>query len=55
MEKGTEPQHPVLRDKPLGRGKVRPLVGVEDQVLKAPAPAGSRFKGYETYLVQCGP
>jgi hypothetical protein len=42
----------VLRDKRPGRGKVRPLVGVEDQVLKAAASAGLRFKGYETYLVQ---
>lgn len=52
MDRGTEPAKP---DRQLGRprrGKVRPRVSVEDRVLKAAAPAGSRFKGYETYLVQ---
>ncbi|MGC2462686.1 MAG: transposase [Steroidobacteraceae bacterium] len=52
MDNATEPAKPDRQKKPPGRGKVRPRVRVEDRVLKAAAPAGSRFKGYETYLVQ---
>ena len=52
MDKATEPAKPVGREKRPRRGKVRPRVSVEDRVMKAAAPAGSRFKGYETYLVQ---
>jgi Transposase IS66 family len=52
MEKATEPANPVKREKRRGRGKVRPRVSIEDRVIKAAAPAGSRFKGYESYLVQ---
>jgi Transposase IS66 family len=51
MEKATAPAAKPAGTKPR-RGKVRPRVSVEDRVLKAAAPPGSRFKGYETYLVQ---
>jgi hypothetical protein len=52
MEQATEPARPAKRDKRHRRGAVRPRVNVEEQVLKAQPPAGSHFKGYETYLVQ---
>ncbi len=52
MEKATEPSKSGKQENRRGRGKIRPRVSVEDQVLKVAAPAGSRFKGYETYLVQ---
>ena len=52
MDKATEPPRPSGRGKRQRRGKVRPRVQVEDRLLQAAAPAGSRFKGYETYLVQ---
>jgi hypothetical protein len=52
MEKATDPGKPGRQERRPGRGKVRPRVSVEDRVLKAAAPARSRFKGYETYLVQ---
>ena len=52
MDAATEPTQPREQGKRPGRGKVRPCVSVEDRIIKAAVPAGSRFKGYETYQVQ---
>jgi hypothetical protein len=52
MDKATEPAKPDQQKNRPRRGKIRPRVSIEDRVLKAAAPAGSRFKGYERYLVQ---
>jgi hypothetical protein len=50
MEKASEPKPP---SSPKGRrGSVRPRVAVEDQVIKATVPPGSRFKGYADFFVQ---
>jgi hypothetical protein len=52
MDKATDPGKPGRQEKRARRGKVQPRVSIEDRVLKAAVPTGSRFKGYETYLVQ---
>ena len=52
MDKGTEPAKPTRQGQHPRRGKVRPRVNVEDRVIPATVPVGSRFKGYETYTVQ---
>jgi len=52
MDKATEPAKPDRQENRPRRGKVRPRVSIEDRVIKAAVPIGSRFKGYETYLVQ---
>jgi hypothetical protein len=53
MDKGTEPAKSAKPEKPRRRGKVTPRVSTEDRVVKATViPEGSRFKGYEPFLVQ---
>jgi len=52
MDKGTEPARPAKPEKRRGRGKVTPRVSIEDQVVAAAVPSGSRFKGHEPFLVQ---
>src|SRR3954468_8522359 len=50
METASEPKPP---SPPKGRrGPVRPRVTIEDQVIEATVPPGSRFKGYADFLVQ---
>jgi hypothetical protein len=50
MEKASEPKPPSL---PKGRrGPVTPRVAVEDRILGAKVPPGSRFKGYADFVVQ---
>jgi hypothetical protein len=52
MKQATEPKPPSSGGKRRGRGRQRMRVVIEDRGLRAAAPAGSRFKGYESYLVQ---
>jgi hypothetical protein len=52
MDNATEPPKPAKEQKRRFRGKVAPRVKVEDQVVKAVVPDGSRFKGYEPFVVQ---
>jgi hypothetical protein len=53
MDKGTEPPKPEKQEKRRrGRGKVTPRVVIEEKVITTQIPPGSRFKGYEPFLVQ---
>ena len=52
MEKGTTPNEGGKRGRHRGRGKATPRVSVEDEIVKADVPSGSRFKGYEDFVVQ---
>ena len=52
MDNATEPPKPGKKEKRRFRGKVAPRVSIENQVVKVTVPEGSRFKGYEPFLVQ---
>jgi Transposase IS66 family len=52
MDKATEPPNPAGQDRKRRRGKVAPRVAIENKVVKAAVPEGSRFKGHEPFLVQ---
>jgi hypothetical protein len=53
MEQASEPKRPTGGGKRRGRGSKRiARVAIEDRVLTAEVPAGSRFKGYESFLIQ---
>jgi hypothetical protein len=52
MDQATEPAKPDRQKNRARRGKIRLRVSIEERVLKAAVPVGSRFKGYESYLVQ---
>jgi Transposase IS66 family len=52
MEDASPPKPSGKRGKRRRRGKIMPQVAIEDRVIRAQVPAGSRFKGYETFVVQ---
>jgi hypothetical protein len=52
MDQGTEPPKAGKPGKRRGRGKVTLRVSVDEKVIAAEVPPGSRFKGYEPFLVQ---
>ena len=52
MEQGTTAKPRDKRAGRRGRGKTTPRVSVEDWIVPAEVPSGSRFKGYEDFVVQ---
>jgi hypothetical protein len=52
MEDASELKRSGKRGNHRRRGKIAPRVGIEDRVIKAQLPPGSRSKCYETFVVQ---
>ncbi len=52
MDQASPPKPRSGGGKRRGRGAKRVRVAIEDRVLTVTAPAGSRFKGYESFFVQ---
>jgi hypothetical protein len=51
MEQASEPKSPRGSRGRCGRGKVVPQAAVEERVIRATVPPGSRFRGYQDFLV----
>jgi len=52
MEQASEPKPRSGGGKRRGRGAKRMRVAIEDRVLTVAVPAGSRFKGHESFFIQ---
>jgi Transposase IS66 family len=53
MEQASRPKTPPSGGgKRRGRGKKKHRVAIEDRIVKAEVPAGSHFKGYESFVIQ---
>ena len=52
MDQGTEPKPADKGQKRAARGKTERLTIHAEQVITADVPPGSRFKGYEDFVVQ---
>ncbi|MGH7098175.1 MAG: hypothetical protein ACREE4_11030 [Stellaceae bacterium] len=52
MEQASQTKPPAGGKGRRGRAGQRLRIAIEDRVVKVDVPAGSRFKGYESFLVQ---